>query len=84
MDFMIPYTYRGYTDRLLKEVHNMGIIIMEEKCPQNHSCPATKVCPVDALLQIHHEAPKVDMDKCIECNKCVKACPMGAIVSGNL
>ena len=39
--------------------------IVVEHCPQNHKCPAVKVCPVGALSQKGFEAPKIDYDKCI-------------------
>lgn len=52
------------------------LIIIKERCPQNHLCPALRVCPVDALMQDGFSAPTVDMDKCIGCGKCVKHCPM--------
>ena len=36
--------------------------IIIENCPQNHKCPAVKVCPVGALLQEGFEAPKIDYE----------------------
>ena len=48
-------------------------------CPQNHKCPAIKVCPVNAISQKNYELPEIDQTKCINCNKCVNYCPMGAI-----
>ena len=50
------------------------------RCPQNHACPAVRVCPVNALSQEGIKAPKVDMDQCVKCGKCVKFCPMRALV----
>lgn len=57
----------------------MSVRVIIEKCPQNHKCPAIKVCPVDALTQEGNKAPVVDKDKCIECYKCTDYCPMGAL-----
>lgn len=54
--------------------------IKEEKCPQNHKCPAVKVCPVGALSQKENEAPSIDYDKCISCGKCASLCPMQALI----
>lgn len=54
--------------------------VVKERCPQNHSCPAVNVCPVNALIQDGYDAPKVDYDKCIKCGKCVKFCPMKALI----
>ena len=55
----------------------MAIIVKEERCPQNHLCPAIRVCPVDAIHQAGYRAPTVDLTVCISCGKCVRACPMG-------
>ena len=44
--------------------------IITKNCPQNHKCPAVKVCPVGALSQSEFEAPKIDYSKCIKCGKC--------------
>lgn len=56
------------------------LAVKKARCPQNHSCPAVRVCPVEALTQKGYEAPSVDMNKCIKCGKCVRYCPMGALV----
>jgi len=58
----------------------MSIKVVKERCPQNHPCPALKVCPVKALEQDKFNAPTVKADKCIDCGKCVDFCPMGALV----
>lgn len=49
------------------------------KCPQNHRCPATRVCPTGAISQSGFGLPFVDQSKCVKCLECVKFCPMGAI-----
>lgn len=59
------------------------IVIKLDLCPQNHFCPAVVVCPVGALSQQGFNAPIVDHDKCINCNKCVNFCPKQAIVVQN-
>ena len=61
-----------FMDRKLKIIIN--------KCPQNHKCPAVKVCPVGALSQKDFEAPKIDYDKCIRCGKCSNFCPKKALI----
>lgn len=53
--------------------------IIKEKCPQNHKCPAVKVCPVGALSQTDFEAPVIDEEKCIKCGKCSNFCPKSAL-----
>lgn len=55
------------------------LVIITEKCPQNHKCPAVKVCPVGALSQKEYEAPKIDEEKCIKCGKCSNFCPKEAL-----
>ena len=57
----------------------MSVTIKTERCPQNHACPAVRVCPVKALSQSGHAAPVIDREKCIDCGKCVRACPMRAL-----
>ena len=56
------------------------LIVKKNRCPQNHPCPSVKVCPVGALTQKGYDAPTVDMNACIQCGKCVRFCPMGALV----
>ncbi|OGI18068.1 MAG: 4Fe-4S ferredoxin [Candidatus Melainabacteria bacterium RIFOXYA2_FULL_32_9] len=51
----------------------------EKRCPQNHSCPAVKVCPTGAIIQIGYDLPVIDQEKCVMCKKCVSFCPMKAI-----
>jgi len=57
----------------------MSVDVLKSRCPQNHPCPAVRVCPVGALVQRGFEAPVVDKEKCIDCGKCVRFCPMGAL-----
>ena len=54
--------------------------VIQERCPQNHACPAVKVCPVGALSQKEFFAPVVDREKCIKCGKCSNFCPKKALV----
>ena len=58
--------------------------ILIENRPQNHKCPAVKVCPVGALSQDGFNAPIVDYDKCIKCGKCSNFCPKKALVLEDL
>lgn len=56
------------------------LILKKENCPQNHKCPAIKVCPVGALSQVSFNAPIIDYDKCIKCGKCSNFCPKKALI----
>ena len=55
------------------------IKINAKRCPQNHPCPAVKVCKFKAITQKGVGLPEVDQEKCTMCLTCVKFCPMGAI-----
>ena len=80
-----------FNDTIQKKVRKITILNggkdMEKKlkiiinnCPQNHKCPAVKVCPVGALSQDGFNAPKINYDKCIKCGKCSNFCPKKALV----
>ena len=56
------------------------LVVIKEKCPQNHKCPSVRVCPVGALMQEGNDAPIVNQDKCIKCSKCVVFCPKKALL----
>jgi formate hydrogenlyase subunit 6/NADH:ubiquinone oxidoreductase subunit I len=62
-----------------KEKRGKFLNINIHRCPQNHYCPAVKVCPVDALSQDGYKAPTVDVAECIKCGQCVETCPTGAL-----
>ena len=57
----------------------MALVVNQSRCPQNHRCPAVRVCPAGALSQNGNAAPVVDREKCIDCGKCARACPMRAL-----
>lgn len=59
---------------------NKILNVKTANCPQNHPCPAVKVCPVGALSQSGHNAPTVNHEKCIRCGKCSNFCPKKALV----
>ena len=52
----------------------MAVQTRPERCPQNHRCPAVRVCPTGAITQERYDAPKVDAAKCIDCGKCQIFC----------
>lgn len=53
--------------------------IHPERCPQDHACPAVRVCPAGALTQKKQEAPTVHKDICIGCGRCAMTCPKKAL-----
>lgn len=57
----------------------MNITVDKRRCPQNHACPAVKVCPAGAIRQTGVGLPEIDQEKCIKCKKCIMFCPMSAI-----
>lgn len=67
-------------ERIEKDKKDMILAVKKSRCPQNHACPSVRVCPVGALSQKGNAAPVVDMDQCIKCGKCVRFCPMRALV----
>ena len=56
------------------------LLVKKDRCPQNHPCPAVRVCPVGALTQKGFAVPEVNYDLCIACGKCSNFCPMRALV----
>lgn len=63
-----------------KPLEDKVLEVIDKRCPQNHTCPSVRVCPVGALSQEGYRAPTVDMSKCIKCGKCTKSCPLRALV----
>jgi ferredoxin len=53
--------------------------VVRHRCPQNHPCPAVRVCPTGALTQRGFGAPVVDAALCTGCGKCVRSCFPGAL-----
>lgn len=57
----------------------MKIIVNQNKCPQNHKCPAILVCPKEAITQKDKSSlPVINQEKCVTCGKCLQLCPKGA------
>jgi Fe-S-cluster-containing hydrogenase component 2 len=46
------------------------------RCSANHPCPAR---PVGTISQSGNGLPVFAEKECIQCGKCVRLCPMGAI-----
>jgi Fe-S-cluster-containing hydrogenase component 2 len=51
-------------------------------CKQCADAPCLHSCPVEAIYRMNDEkkAIVIDVDKCIGCGLCVKACPFGAML----
>ena len=54
-------------------------VIDKDICPQNHTCPLVKLCPVKAILQQGKLLPVIDPDICIRCGICESSCPKKAV-----
>ncbi len=50
-----------------------------ESCQNCLAASCQKVCPKDAISFVNGKS-HIDMDKCIKCGKCAKACPYNAII----
>lgn len=57
----------------------MSVKINRFTCPQNHRCPLIRVCPTGAIEQSGYDLPMINEEKCINCGKCVRYCPLGAV-----
>ena len=57
----------------------MAVKVNKLRCPQNHACPAVRVCPTGALKKTGKNAPEVVAELCTDCGQCVAFCPMGAL-----
>ena len=57
----------------------MKIVVDNNKCPKNHRCPAISICPVNAIKQEGYNAPTIDYKLCINCGRCTRFCPTGAL-----
>jgi len=42
-------------------------------------CSAMEICPVNAIVLIDNTIPRIDLSRCIGCEKCIEACRYGAI-----
>ncbi|AIZ56115.1 4Fe-4S binding domain protein [Candidatus Methanoplasma termitum] len=57
----------------------MIMTVNKAKCPQDHKCPAIKVCPNGAISQkTIYSLPEVDPALCVLCGACEDFCPKGA------
>lgn len=74
------FNFLKTSDKDPKDVEGKILTVKNARCPQNHPCPSVKVCSAGALSQKGYAAPVVNVDKCTKCGKCVKFCPMRALV----
>lgn len=61
-------------------MYDLDVIVVDEMCPQGCNCPSKNVCPVNAIERVDMAPPKVDLNLCIRCGKCIKFCAHGAIL----
>ncbi len=57
-----------------------NITIDLKRCDASPFCPVRKVCPRGAVSAVPG-GYTIDEEKCTACGVCVRACPMGAVVS---
>jgi len=56
------------------------IRINYDTCQACEICTAKKVCKPRAIMQPDPgESPYLDIERCLDCNVCIEACPFGAI-----
>lgn len=58
----------------------MTVEVQKRLCPQNHPCPAVRICSEAAITQKGYAAPEIDNNKCIDCGRCTRFCPKSALV----
>jgi Fe-S-cluster-containing hydrogenase component 2 len=57
------------------------IKVEASRCPQNHVCLATSICPTGAIIQKSgFSFPEINDEKCAECGVCTIVCEYGAIL----
>ncbi len=58
----------------------MSVIINFKICDNAKECGRIEVCPVNAIYwNEEKEIIETNNDKCVNCSKCINACPVGAI-----
>ncbi|MCK5176897.1 MAG: 4Fe-4S binding protein, partial [Candidatus Aenigmarchaeota archaeon] len=58
----------------------MAVLINFKICDNSKDCSGIEVCPTHALYwDEKNETVGIDNSKCIDCGKCEKECPVGAI-----
>jgi NAD-dependent dihydropyrimidine dehydrogenase PreA subunit len=59
----------------------MRMTVIEERCPQDHCCPAVLMCPVSAISQKDElSLPVIDQELCVVCGDCMQFCPKSAFI----
>ena len=69
------------------QIKDIGIIGARVPVPTEAPCTLCEAC-VDAckedaiILDLENEAPVIDDDLCLQCGKCIPACPTGTLAEG--
>lgn len=73
-------TERGMASNIVRRVDESGpmpkLLLMQ--CQQCADAPCAKRCPEKAISRTADGMVVTDESKCIQCGRCVKACPYGA------
>lgn len=87
-DVKLPHKFKiavgGCPNNCVKpDLNDLGVIgqrvprFNAEKCRSCKVCQAEKTCPMSAV-EVKNGTPVIHTDSCINCGRCVAACPFGA------
>ena len=57
----------------------MTVTLNKNVCDKKPSCMMVTLCPASAISIRHGEYPTIDSEACLDCGKCVAACPHQAL-----
>ena len=70
----------GFPPKQEKIIGPRKLVVVKQRCPQNHHCPVINSCPTGAISQVGLKAPVIDYKLCTSCGKCVRYCFPRALV----
>ncbi|WP_035293081.1 4Fe-4S binding protein [Clostridium sp. KNHs214] len=88
-DVSLPHKFKigigGCPNNCIKpDLNDFGIVgqrkikIVEDKCKACNNCGMEKACVHGAINKKEEQKPIIDIDKCVNCGKCLEACYFGA------